>query len=201
MGRTHTFFAALLVTVLSSSCGETENRDVETLKREWEDANGKCRGGSGDNPDTLSACDRRDKLTENLESSGWCYTSGDEPAYASSWRSCPEQASQEEGEEWTDSLIGLDPSDFVNISEGRDFNRITGQQQAFIQVQSVVDELNISDVRLNKGNCEIVGTSPTLPAKLAYGQTIKVVPNPFRACSVIRIDIETEHGTLTISGR
>ena len=43
-----------------------------TLISRWTDENDRCRGGSGDEPETLQACDRRDLLDEQLTNESWC---------------------------------------------------------------------------------------------------------------------------------
>lgn len=43
-----------------------------SLISRWMDENDRCRGGFGDDPETLQACDRRDLLDEQLTNEGWC---------------------------------------------------------------------------------------------------------------------------------
>lgn len=38
-----------------------------------EDLNDKCRGGSGDNPETMAFCDKRDAAYSAIHKQGWCY--------------------------------------------------------------------------------------------------------------------------------
>ncbi len=45
--------------------------DVKTLIDKEETLNDKCRGGSGDDPETISACDERDHIFKEIEKKGW----------------------------------------------------------------------------------------------------------------------------------
>jgi hypothetical protein len=64
--------------------------DVQQLIEKSETLNDKCRGGSGNNPSTMKACDQRDKLLENIEKKGWCYGSynRDDARYNYRWLPC-----------------------------------------------------------------------------------------------------------------
>ena len=56
---------------------ETSSSDsassVNVLIEKWEGLNENCRGGSGDDPDTMKACDQRSGVSERLEALGYCY--------------------------------------------------------------------------------------------------------------------------------
>lgn len=52
-----------------SAKGDTYNQLIADADR----LNGKCRGGSGDSPDTMSACEQRDEVIGQLKRLGWCY--------------------------------------------------------------------------------------------------------------------------------
>jgi hypothetical protein len=54
----------------------------------WGEENDACRGGAGDYPDTLSACERRNALGAKLESVGWCYGHKNENGYQHRWHPC-----------------------------------------------------------------------------------------------------------------
>lgn len=55
----------------------------------WKALNSQCRGGSGDDPATQLACDRRDALTRQLSKAGWCFGRKDDPdAAAYRWHRC-----------------------------------------------------------------------------------------------------------------
>nr|CBZ40054.1 hypothetical protein PSPSV_C0019 [Pseudomonas savastanoi pv. savastanoi] len=50
--------------------------------------NDACRGGSGDDPNTMRACDERDKIVNQLHQSGWCYGKPNDPSYLRTWAPC-----------------------------------------------------------------------------------------------------------------
>lgn len=64
--------------------------DVQQLIEKSETLNDKCRGGSGNNPSTMKACDQRNKLLEIIKKKGWCYGSfnQDDAGYNYRWIPC-----------------------------------------------------------------------------------------------------------------
>ena len=62
--------------------------DVEALITEWQALNDTCRGGSGDDPDTMKACDSRDDVTTKLNDAGWCYGHDGQAEYQREWEAC-----------------------------------------------------------------------------------------------------------------
>lgn len=46
---------------------------IESLLAEIDSLNGKCRGGAGDDPKTMKACEERDKKGEEAHARGWCW--------------------------------------------------------------------------------------------------------------------------------
>lgn len=57
-----------------------------------DDLNGRCRGGSGDDPTTMVACEQRDQMTEALRAEGMCWGNPNDPneaEYQKTWRPCP----------------------------------------------------------------------------------------------------------------
>jgi hypothetical protein len=59
---------------------------VQILIEQWADEDENCRGGSGDDPNTIDACDRRSGVSARLERLGYCYD-GDTTASAE-WKRC-----------------------------------------------------------------------------------------------------------------
>jgi hypothetical protein len=67
----------------------TGSQDADTLIQRWNDLNSHCRGGSGDDPKTLEACDERDQVVGRaLEDIGWCYGKEDQAGYQMQWHKC-----------------------------------------------------------------------------------------------------------------
>jgi len=50
--------------------------------------NDQCRGGSGDDPKTLEACESRDTLNIKLNQLGWCYGKKSDAGYQMKWHQC-----------------------------------------------------------------------------------------------------------------
>lgn len=46
---------------------------IQSFMEQEEELNDKCRGGSGDSPDTMVACEHRDRVLGQLASRGWCW--------------------------------------------------------------------------------------------------------------------------------
>lgn len=61
---------------------------VEPLLAAWNEFNGRCRGGGGDDQSTMNACAARDFADAALAAADWCYGHGDEAEYLKSWHQC-----------------------------------------------------------------------------------------------------------------
>lgn len=62
--------------------------DAKAMILRWTELNTLCRGGSGDNPATLQACEDRDALGGQLEAQGFCYGENDEFGFQADWAVC-----------------------------------------------------------------------------------------------------------------
>lgn len=60
----------------------------ESLIKQADKLNDQCRGGSGDNPATIKACDKRDKLVVQLKAKGWCYGHEGQAEFQRKWEKC-----------------------------------------------------------------------------------------------------------------
>jgi hypothetical protein len=58
------------------------------LIAKWEALNGDCRGGLGDNPDTLKACELRDNFEQQLVAKNLCYGKVGQAGYQMKWHKC-----------------------------------------------------------------------------------------------------------------
>ena len=61
---------------------------AEALLAWQQDANTRCRGGSGDSQATWQACGERDAYSRVLNSMGWCYGRSGEIGANMSWHRC-----------------------------------------------------------------------------------------------------------------
>jgi hypothetical protein len=62
------------------------------LVKDWNEANVACRGGSGDDPETFKACDRRADLARRLEKSRWCYDKEGQAHASYRWHKCTKRS-------------------------------------------------------------------------------------------------------------
>lgn len=67
---------------------------VERLIRDWQAANTTCRGSS-DPSVSDPACDRRERLTLELEKLGWCYGNQGDYGYQKKWGKCTQRSIRE----------------------------------------------------------------------------------------------------------
>lgn len=73
---------------------KTAPLNVSALLARWQDENGRCRGGSGDDPETYQACGAR-SLTENkLTKAGWCYGREGEAGFQMEWHPCADDSTR-----------------------------------------------------------------------------------------------------------
>lgn len=68
----------------------TDGLDADTgeLVSAWDDANSRCRGGSGNEPKTLAACGERDSYDVMLAGRQWCYGENAQAGYQAFWAPC-----------------------------------------------------------------------------------------------------------------
>ena len=69
----------LLVATLSTGSATTATSDaqVRATISVWQDLNAMCRGGHGDDPQTMIACCTREKVSGLLNQMGYCYRMGE----------------------------------------------------------------------------------------------------------------------------
>ena len=64
------------------------SQNIKYLISEVDRLDSACRGGSGDNPKTFEACDKRDDLYKIVEAAGWCYGENANYGYQKTWNPC-----------------------------------------------------------------------------------------------------------------
>ncbi len=79
---------SLFLLAAPSAFADAPSTSVRALIAAEERDNDRCRGGSGDDPATQRACDRRDDEAIALGHLGWCFGTPDEPEYKKSWQEC-----------------------------------------------------------------------------------------------------------------
>lgn len=74
---------------------------------------------------------------------------------------------------------------------------------SYVEIQSKEDNLRIDNVVINRGRCEVApftrNLTPSLPQQISFGETARVETNPNFACSIIEVQIDTNHGSFTFS--
>jgi hypothetical protein len=63
-------------------------QDVARMIVSWNALNSACRGGSGDKPETLVACDKREILYAQIKAKGMCYGEHATAGYLAEWNAC-----------------------------------------------------------------------------------------------------------------
>lgn len=86
---TASFLTALatLADAQSLELGDMVQSDIELLQ-DNELYDRRCRGGSGNNPDTWVACGARDYTSFLLDKSGYCFGEKDQPSFEWVWHVC-----------------------------------------------------------------------------------------------------------------
>ena len=67
------FCAACTENASEEKSAKTEQQAVEALLKEIDTVNGQCKGGSGDDPKTMDACNKREEKMQEAERRGWCW--------------------------------------------------------------------------------------------------------------------------------
>lgn len=62
--------------------------DVRAMIGEYRQLQDRCRGGSGDDSNTIQACRERDSMFEKITAAGWCYGKEGQAEYEKDWHSC-----------------------------------------------------------------------------------------------------------------
>lgn len=62
--------------------------NVRKLIDEEASLNDQCRGGSGDNPSTMAACDKREAVLRKIKAQGWCWGPDDAVGADKGWVRC-----------------------------------------------------------------------------------------------------------------
>lgn len=74
--------ATCAILALATGCSEkpdqaqssdASSQSIDAMLNEVNRLNGLCRGGSGEDPKTLKACDQRDTLGTEIQARGWCW--------------------------------------------------------------------------------------------------------------------------------
>ena len=74
--------------LIGIAVAETPDAGIQALLDKESVLNGKCRGGSGDDPGTAAYCDQRDAVFNELKAKGWCYGEEGQAQYQKAWHPC-----------------------------------------------------------------------------------------------------------------
>ena len=78
----------ILVILKTGESGAYSRPKTSSIIDRWHEANDFCRGGSGDDKDTLAWCSVREALSEVLAARDWCYGKQSEAEYQHKWHKC-----------------------------------------------------------------------------------------------------------------
>lgn len=108
---------------------DTASTDISLLLREIDQINSKCRGLSGDSPEGMAACDKRDQLIKKAEIAGWCWGPKNALGYQKQWIKCSDDPDNVPKRQWfshdlnhVGCIKSQSPAD--KIREIQDFGRI-----------------------------------------------------------------------------
>ena len=167
-----TLLTIIFALVFMQACsGENEERtqdssvptgaqDADALIQRWNDLNSDCRGGSGDDPKTLEACDERDQTVGRaLEDLGWCYGKEDQAGYQMQWHKCEADSLHHRsfedslGEALEDALDSIDVKKvaITNIGSKEKFERIDPALSE--AARAVIDSLGYPDKLADGSMC------------------------------------------------
>lgn len=79
---------AALVVVITAPAEAGPKDSPKGLIAKWHDANGRCRGGSGNDDRTYAACEEREGFSKALGILGWCYGRPEQYGYQMKWERC-----------------------------------------------------------------------------------------------------------------
>lgn len=80
--------ALALVALVTATPAMAAERPPAALYQRWLHANEDCRGGPGDSPDTMTACEYRNTIDRKMAAAGWCYGSDTEFGVNANWHRC-----------------------------------------------------------------------------------------------------------------
>ncbi|MBU1360910.1 MAG: hypothetical protein KJ901_19400 [Gammaproteobacteria bacterium] len=83
-----TALLAATIAGMSFTWAATPPRTVQTLISQVDVLNERCRGGSGDDPATMMACDQRDALGARVALAGWCWGNDRQYGFEKKWQPC-----------------------------------------------------------------------------------------------------------------
>lgn len=85
----------------------------------------------------------------------------------------------------------------IRIEIEQKYNQFFNSYFPVVVVTSVVDNLTINNVVVNKGNCYMNKAvwNPQLPSKLIFGKQLEIALN--KDCKVLKVDIKTDQGDWT----
>lgn len=157
--------AALILWSSGSIDGSTSPSPAQ-LVNSFNDLDGKCRGGSGDDRIVIAACEDRDKSSLALEKIGWCYSSSSE-VLASGWAKC-------DPESYASNAVSTFSHPKADIREIHDRLQIVmreTQTQMYCKSWSTLVDFKCEDRKVAVGSMELI-------AKLMRDRIQDVLRNP-----------------------
>ncbi len=99
-------------------------------------------------------------------------------------------------------ISGCNDNPAVKVETYNKVNQLFGVKYIEVKVSSIVDEVVVEDIVVNRGNCKIqninvMNRKPIIPKQLKFGESVSVsFSGP---CEASQVDVETDQGSYTVN--
>jgi hypothetical protein len=163
--------AALLLTAAPALAAHAS---PAALGKAYRRLNELCRGGSGDDPEAMKACDQRERVSARMRKLfNLCILSA-----KGDFEDCPRTPGP-----------SADERSMFDVKKSQDYN---GLWHLVITVHS--DTATITSLTVNRGNCSVLSNTVRFPDKLRFGQALE----PWVNCNPIELSIGTGFGNQVV---
>lgn len=98
-----------MVMPASQSVAQSPATTDADLLKQVEVLNGRCRGGLGNDPATVLACDQREAVVSTLKARGWCWGPANVAEYQKSWQHCRDTGTAPASTPVARCMAGMEP--------------------------------------------------------------------------------------------
>lgn len=82
----------------------------------------------------------------------------------------------------------------MKVQQGSEYVSGWNRVVKYVYIQSTENNLVITRVVLNRGNCQTMLSGYSVPVSLKYGDTLKAIVDH---CNVLEVDVQTNKGNFT----